>query len=148
MVAVAIFSIDPGLRRDLEKLPGDDPAVVIVGMADQLSSLRELVDRNRVDVLVADTPTRELLAEYRARHDRIALVVLLEGEDAEAPLQALGAGASAAIDRRPAVMRSSQLSRRSPLGLSSCRRTSLRRCSPKHRLPTMYSRPMVPGAPD
>jgi len=99
MVAVAIFSIDPGLRRDLEQLPGDDPAVVIVGMADQLSSLRELVDRNRVDVLVADTPTRELLAEYRARHDRIALVVLLEGEDAEAPLQALGAGASAALDR-------------------------------------------------
>jgi DNA-binding NarL/FixJ family response regulator len=48
---------------------------------------------------VADTPTRELLAEYRARHDRIALVVLLEGEDAEAPLQALGAGASAALDR-------------------------------------------------
>jgi hypothetical protein len=35
MVAVAIFSIDPGLRRDLEKLPGDDPAVVIVGMADR-----------------------------------------------------------------------------------------------------------------
>jgi len=99
MVAVAIFSIDPGLRRDLEQLPGDDPAVVIVGMADQLSSLRELVDRNRVDVLVADTPTRELLAEYRARHDRIALVVLLEGEDAEAPLQALGAGASAALGR-------------------------------------------------
>jgi DNA-binding NarL/FixJ family response regulator len=87
------------LRRDLEQLPREDPAVVIVGMADQLSSLRELVDRNRVDVLVADTPTRELLAEYRARHDRIALVVLLEGEDAEAPLQALGAGASAALDR-------------------------------------------------
>jgi len=99
MVAVAIFSIDPGLRRDLEQLPGDDPAVVIVGMADQLSSLWELVDRNRVDVLVADTPTRELLAEYRARQDRIALVVLLEGEDAVAPLQALGAGASAALDR-------------------------------------------------
>ena len=99
MVAVAIFSIDPRLRRDLEQLPGDDAAVVIVGMADQLSSLRELVDRNHVDVLVADTPTRELLAEYRARHDRIALVVLLEGEDAEAPLQALGAGASAALDR-------------------------------------------------
>jgi DNA-binding NarL/FixJ family response regulator len=87
------------LRRDLEQLPGDDPAVVIVGMADQLSSLRELVDRNRVGVLVVDTPTRELSAEYRARHDRIALVVLLEGEDAEAPLQALGAGASAALDR-------------------------------------------------
>jgi len=98
MVAVAIFSIDPGLRRDLEQLPRDDPAIVIVGMADQLSSLREVVDRKRVDVLVADAPTRELLAEYRARHDRIALVVLLEGEDAEA-LRALGAGASAVLDR-------------------------------------------------
>ena len=31
MVAVAIFSIDPVLRRKLEQLPRDDPAVVLVG---------------------------------------------------------------------------------------------------------------------
>ena len=30
MVAVAIFSIDPVLRRNLEQLPRDDPAVVLV----------------------------------------------------------------------------------------------------------------------
>ena len=35
MVAVAIFSADPVLRRNLEQLPRDDPAVVIVGMVDQ-----------------------------------------------------------------------------------------------------------------
>src|SRR5262249_59610558 len=96
MVAVAIFSIDPRLRRDLEQLPGDDPAVVIVGMADQLSSLRELVDRNRVDVLVADTPTRELLAEYRGRYGGRDLVGLLDGTDNEDTLRALGARARAA----------------------------------------------------
>ena len=148
MVAVAIFSIDPGLRRDLEQLPGDDPAVVIVGMADQLSSLRELVDRNRVDVLVADTPTRELLAEYRARHDRIALVVLLEGEDAEAALQALGAGASAALDRSASRNEIIAAVKAVATGLVVVPSDLLATLPPKHRLPTMYSRPMVPGAPD
>jgi hypothetical protein len=67
MVAVAIFSTDPVLRRNLEQLPRDDPAVVIVGTVDQASSLRELDNRDGVDVLVADVPTQELLAEYRAR---------------------------------------------------------------------------------
>ena len=47
MVAVAIFSTDPVLRRNLEQLPHDDPAVDIVGMVDQSSSLRELVTRDR-----------------------------------------------------------------------------------------------------
>ena len=31
MVAVAIFSIDPILRRNLEQLPHDDPAFALVG---------------------------------------------------------------------------------------------------------------------
>ena len=39
MVAVAIFSIDPVLRRNLEQLPRDDPAVVLVGVVDQPRSL-------------------------------------------------------------------------------------------------------------
>src|SRR5262249_19185597 len=65
MVAIAIFSADPVLRRNLEQLPRDDPALVIVGMVDQPSSVRELVNRNLIDVLLVDAPTRELLAEYR-----------------------------------------------------------------------------------
>jgi hypothetical protein len=36
MVAVAIFSIDPGLRRDLEKLPGEGPTQVIQRLHGQL----------------------------------------------------------------------------------------------------------------
>ena len=33
MVGIAIFSTDPVLRRNLEQLPRDDPAVVIARMA-------------------------------------------------------------------------------------------------------------------
>jgi DNA-binding NarL/FixJ family response regulator len=99
MVVVAIFSIDPVLRRNLEQLPRDDPAVVIVGTLDQPSSLPELVSRDRVDVLLADVPTQELLAEYRARHGRIALVVLLDGANSEDIVRALSGGARAVLDR-------------------------------------------------
>ena len=99
MVGIAIFSTDPVLRRNLEQLPRDDPAVVIVGTVDQASSLRELDNRNGVDVLLADVPTQELLAEYRAGPDPIPLVVLLEGADSENTVRALSAGARAVLDR-------------------------------------------------
>ena len=66
MVGIAIFSTDPVLRRNLEQLPRDDPAVVIVAMVGQASSLRELDNRDGVDVLVADVPTQELLMGWMA----------------------------------------------------------------------------------
>jgi len=99
MVGIAIFSTDPVLRRNLEQLPRDDPAVVIVGTVDQASSLRELDNRDGVDVLVADVPTQELLAEYRAGRDPIASVILLDGTDSENTVRALSAGARAVLDR-------------------------------------------------
>ena len=97
MVAVAIFSIDPILRRNLEQLPHDDPAFALVG--DHPSSVPELLNQHRIDVLLADAPTRELLAEYRGRHDRVALVVLLDGADVEDGVRALNAGARAVLHR-------------------------------------------------
>ena len=99
MVAVAIFSTDPVLRRNLEQLPHDDSAVALVGIVDHPSSVPELLNQDHVDVLLADAPTRELLAEYRGRHDRIALVVLLDGVDAADSVRALNAGARAVLHR-------------------------------------------------
>ena len=99
MVAVAIFSADPVLRRNLDQLPRNDPSLVIVGMVDQPSSVRELVNSNLIDVLLVDAPTRELLAEYRAGRGRIALVVLLDGANAEDTARVLSAGARAVLDR-------------------------------------------------
>jgi DNA-binding NarL/FixJ family response regulator len=97
MVAVAIFSTDPVLRRNLEQLPRNEPAVVIVGVFDQPSSFP--VSRDRVDVLLADAPTQELLDEYLGRYGGIALVVLLDGTDSENTVRALSAGARAVLDR-------------------------------------------------
>ena len=99
MVGIAIFSTDPVLRRNLEQLPRDDPAVVIVGTVDQASSLRELDNRDGVDVLVADVPTQEVLTEYRAGRDPIPLVVMLEGAEGEDAVRALNAGARPVLDR-------------------------------------------------
>src|SRR5262244_1870781 len=96
MVTVAIFSADPILRRNLEQLPRDDPALVIVGMVEQPSTLRELFNRDRVDVLLADVPPHELLPVYRSD---IALVVLLDGANADNTARALSAGARAVLDR-------------------------------------------------
>jgi DNA-binding NarL/FixJ family response regulator len=72
---------------------------VIVGLVDQPSSFPEPVSRDRVDVLLADAPTQELLAEYRGRYRGIALVVLLDGTDSEDTVRALAAGARAVLDR-------------------------------------------------
>jgi DNA-binding NarL/FixJ family response regulator len=99
MVAVAIFSTDPVLRRNLEQLPRDEPAVVLVGIFDQQSSFPEPVRRDRVDVLLADTPAQELLAEYRCRNPGIALVVLVDGTVKEDIVRALSAGARGVLDR-------------------------------------------------
>jgi DNA-binding NarL/FixJ family response regulator len=99
MVAVAIFSTDPILRRNLEQLPRDEPAVVLVGSFDQPSSFPEPLSRDRVDVLLADAPTPELLAEYRGRYRSLALVVLLDGTDNEDIVRALSAGARAVLNR-------------------------------------------------
>jgi DNA-binding NarL/FixJ family response regulator len=125
MVTVAIFSADPVLRRNLEQLPRDDPAVVIVGMVDQPSTLRELFNRDRVDVLLADVPPRELLPVYRSGNN-IALVVLLDGPNAEDTARALSAGARAPSSIvRPGAMKSSQPSRRLSPGWLSSRPTPL-----------------------
>ena len=99
MVGIAIFSTDPVLRRNLEQLPRDEPAVVIVGIFDQPSSFPEQVSRDRVDVLLADAPTQELLDEYRGKYGGIALVVLLDGTNSEDTVRALSVGARAVLDR-------------------------------------------------
>lgn len=99
MVAVAIFSTDPILRRNLEQLPSDEPAVVLMGIFDQPSSFPEPVSEDHVDVFLADTPTQELLDEYRGRNRGIALVVLLDGTEKEDIVRALSAGARAVLDR-------------------------------------------------
>ena len=99
MIAIAIFSADPVLRRSLEQLLREDPAMTVVGVADDPSAVLRLIDQNHVDAVLADAPPREQLADWRIRHDQTAFMVLVDGADEENSLDALYAGARAILPR-------------------------------------------------
>ena len=99
MVAIAIFSPDPLWRGSLERLLRADPAVTIVGLADHPSALRRLIEGSYVDAVLADAPPPDDLSGWQLAHGRTAFVVLLEGDDPEAGVEALAAGAVAILPR-------------------------------------------------
>jgi two-component system, NarL family, response regulator YdfI len=99
MVAIAIFSVDPALRRSLEQLLREDPAVTIVGVADDPSAVLRLIEQHHVDAVLADAPPPNQLSDWRLRYDQTAFVVLLDGTDPEDSIEALHAGAGAILPR-------------------------------------------------
>jgi DNA-binding NarL/FixJ family response regulator len=99
MTAVAIFSVDPVLRRSLEQMLREDPAVAIMGATDAPSALLRLIDQNPVDAVLADAPTPDQLSDWRLRHERMAFVVLVDGSDPEDGIEAFHAGAAAVLPR-------------------------------------------------
>jgi NarL family two-component system response regulator YdfI len=102
VVAVAIFSTDPALRRSLERLLREEPAVTIVGVADAPAAVLGLIAHDSVDAVLADTPPRDQLSYWRVRYDRTAFVVLVDGTDPEDGIEALQAGAAAILLRSAA----------------------------------------------
>src|SRR5258706_3483324 len=99
MVAIAIFSADPAMRRSLEQLPREDSTLSIVGVVDDPTAISLLIDQNHVDVVLADMPLRERLADWRIRHNQTAFVIFVDGADEEDSLDALYAGARAILPR-------------------------------------------------
>jgi DNA-binding NarL/FixJ family response regulator len=99
MVAIAIFSADPAMRRSLEQLPREDPTLSIVGVVDDPTAISLLIDQNRVNVVLADMPLRERLAAWRIRHNQTAFVIFIGGPDEDDSLEALYAGARAILPR-------------------------------------------------
>jgi hypothetical protein len=59
-----IFSADPVLRRSLEQLPRDDPAVTLVGIVDHPSGLPKLLNQTQVDGRA--TSRNEIVTAIRA----------------------------------------------------------------------------------
>ena len=99
MVAIAIFSADPAMRRSLEQLPREDSTLSIVGVVDDPTAISLLIDQNHVNVVLADVPPRERLADWRLRHNQTAFVIFVDGADEEDSLDALYAGARAILPR-------------------------------------------------
>ncbi len=99
MTAIAMYSADPVLRCSLERQLREDPAMSVVGVADNPSALLQLIDQNHVDTVLADSPPREQLADWRTRHGETAFVVLIGGCNKEDSLEALYAGARGILPR-------------------------------------------------
>src|SRR5258708_33063520 len=97
MVAIAIFSADPVRRRSLDEALRRDPAVTIVGLADEPAAVARLIEQNHVDAVVADAPPPEQLSDWRNRYDRPAVVVLVD-VDGDG-LEATASGAVASLPR-------------------------------------------------
>src|SRR5437667_10985568 len=96
MVAIAIVSADPILRRGLTQLLHGEPTVTIVTVADDVADV-PLIDEKQLDAILADAPSRKKLADCRGK---VALIVLLDvADDAETSLDALDAGARAILPR-------------------------------------------------
>ncbi len=99
MTTIAIYSADPVLRCSLEQLLRGDPAMTVVGVADNSSAMLRLIDQNHVDAVLADSPPREQLADWRNRQADTAFVVLIDGYSDEDSLDALHAGARGILPR-------------------------------------------------
>jgi DNA-binding NarL/FixJ family response regulator len=99
MVAIAVCSADPVLRRSLEQSLRGDPAVTIVGVADDPAAVLALLEQYRVDAVLADAPPRDQLSDWRRRHGETAFVILLDGTEPQDGIAALHAGASAVLPR-------------------------------------------------
>ena len=99
MVAIAIFSTDPVLRGGLERLLRADPAITIVGFADDPSALTRLIQQSYVDAVVADAPPPDDLPGWQTASGRTAFVVMVEEADPGAGIAALAAGAGAILPR-------------------------------------------------
>jgi DNA-binding NarL/FixJ family response regulator len=97
MVAIAIFSADPALRRGLEQALRGDPAVTIAGVVDDPAAVVRLIEQ--VDAVLADTPARDHVSEWRMRGGEVAIVALVDESDPEDAVAALHAGAGAVLPR-------------------------------------------------
>ena len=97
--AIVVFCADRRLSENLTKALREDQAVVVVGVSENVASLRKLIDRVIPDAVLADSPPRDLLAKWRRRHDQPRLVVLLDHPEAEQGIEALAAGAHAILPR-------------------------------------------------
>ena len=87
------------MRRSLEQLLREDSTFSIVGVVDDPAAISLLIDQNHVNVVLADVPPRERLADWRLRHNQTAFVIFVDGADEEDSLDALYAGARAILPR-------------------------------------------------
>src|SRR5580704_2781808 len=99
MLAVAIYTADSSLRDRLERCVQEQPGLGLIGTTASAQTLRQWIEHDRVDAVLADAPQREQLGDWLLRHPDTAFIVMIgEADDADG-LDALSAGARAVIAR-------------------------------------------------
>jgi DNA-binding NarL/FixJ family response regulator len=101
MVAIAIVSADPVLRRSLEQLPRGDPTITAVAVANDPTAVLPLIDQNQVDIVLVHLSSGEQLTDWRIQRCGIPFIVLVNGLDDEqqSSINALHAGWRAILHR-------------------------------------------------
>lgn len=95
---IAICSADRALRGRLERLAGADASLAVAGVVDDTAALTRLLEKNRIDLVLVDSPTAELLLRWTRRYRATAFVAIVEQSQPGA-LDALRAGAQALLWR-------------------------------------------------
>lgn len=98
MVAIAIVSADPVLRRDLAQVLRGEPMITAVSVIDDPDAV--VADQDRLGVILVDALSPTQLADLRIQDGKMAVIALLDhADDVETSRDALQAGARAILPR-------------------------------------------------
>jgi DNA-binding NarL/FixJ family response regulator len=86
--------------HSLEQLLREHSALSIVGAVDDPAAISRLINQNHVNVVLADVPPLERLADWRIRHNQTAFLIFVDEADEDDSLDALYAGARAILPRK------------------------------------------------
>jgi DNA-binding NarL/FixJ family response regulator len=95
MIAVALYTADPAVQQRLAALLDGRAEVACIGVAASPAALARLLSAKRVDVVVADA----VAVDWRETTGRATVVVLVGDGSDDTALDALLAGAAAALPR-------------------------------------------------
>jgi DNA-binding NarL/FixJ family response regulator len=95
MIVVALYTADPAVQQRLAGMLDGTSDIACIGVAASPSALARLLTAKQVDVVVADT----VAVDWRAASGRAAVVVLAGDGSDDTALDALLAGAAAALPR-------------------------------------------------
>lgn len=100
MVAIAILSADPIVRRDLQEALRGQPSITALSMIDNAAAVLPLIEQEPPDVILVDSPGTSHLTAWRSKCSGLIIIALVDDPfDAETNRDALRAGARAILPR-------------------------------------------------
>jgi DNA-binding NarL/FixJ family response regulator len=99
MIAIAIISADPNLRRRLAALPDEDATLTVTAAVNDVAALSSIAEKRRIDVVVADRPPSDYRPGGTLHLSDLPWVAVLDGADTGRMVDALNAGAACVVPR-------------------------------------------------